>query len=837
MDQRLTQQVLAQAARQITVSVEVVSNFSTEHCPVEQGCVRLRHYISLPENMPNAWAIYFSHVSPVVWQQSSHFVLEHVNGDLHRLTPQQSRMGKGTYTLEWLAGGWQVSVAGIFPHYVLTAPGAAPVVIDATRPHAGEVPGLANMTFVAPFTKTEQQLRRAQDRWPLDNAEQRYRTLSQRQVLAPLAEPLSDLGVLPTPRHMTAAASQPRVSVPQGIALGDLQRPSLVSLLAFWQLPLNPDGIKVQWALDNHTDPEQYRLEITPQGIHIRASSVAGLDYALFTLAQLYDASTQSLPATVIEDAPRYAFRSLHIDVARHFRSADYLKRLIDVMALLKLNHLQLHLADDEGWRIEIPGLPELTDIGATRCFDLQEHRCLLPQLGTDVSRESAASGYLSRAAFVALLRYANERHIRVIPAIDMPGHARAAIVSMRARTDRLMRAGQQAQAEEYQLHEEDDHTVYRSVQHYRDNTLNPCIPGTRRFVNKVVKEMKAMYQDAGVPLSYFHLGADETAGAWVDSPQCQRQMTPAQAVDSHQVAGDFVASVANDISTLGVMPAAWSDGVMNALAHSDMVPTLTNVWASLADNAAGISHQLINRGWPVVLSLPDILYFDFPHAADPLEPGYYWGARAIDSFAVFQLMPDNLPGMALWRTDRMGVPLVTADPIPRAADKRLFGLQAQLWSETVMTDAQADYQLFPRLLAFAERAWHEAAWEVPYQPGRGFTQLSSELPLLQRMEWRRVSARIAQQWLPTLISAGYVVRVPLPGAIVEQQQLLMLPALEGLINEYRLEHQPWQKYEGPVSVAGTLRVRSRIEGTDYVSREQRIGSDPARTLITTITE
>lgn len=127
------------------------------------------------------------------------------------------------------------------------------------------------------------------------------------------------------------------------------------------------------------------------------------------------------------------------VDVARNFHSKQAILATLDQMAAYKMNKLHLHLTDDEGWRIEIPGLPELTDIGAQRCFDPSETECVLPQLGSGPNADNFGSGYFTKQDYLEILQYAKARHIEVIPEIDMPAHARAAVVSMEARYQRLM--------------------------------------------------------------------------------------------------------------------------------------------------------------------------------------------------------------------------------------------------------------------------------------------------------------------------------------------------------------------------------------------------------------
>jgi hexosaminidase len=143
-------------------------------------------------------------------------------------------------------------------------------------------------------------------------------------------------------------------------------------------------------------------------------------------------------------------------------------------MAAYKMNKFHFHLSDDEGWRIEIPGLPELTDIGSKRCHDLTETKCLLPQLGSGPNANNNGSGYFSKADYIEIVRYAQARNIEVIPEIDTPAHMRAAVVSMEARYQKLSKAGKMAEANEYRLLDPTDTSNLTSVQFYdKKNCLN----------------------------------------------------------------------------------------------------------------------------------------------------------------------------------------------------------------------------------------------------------------------------------------------------------------------------------------------------------------------------
>src|SRR5690606_23466189 len=237
--------------------------------------------------------------------------------------------------------------------------------------------------------------------------------------------------------------------------------------------------------------------------------------------------------------------------------------RLIEQMGRYKLNRLHLHLTEDEGWRLEIPGLPELTEIGGQRCFDLQEDRCLLTQLGTGPHTSGSGNGFYTTEDFVEILKFAAERHVEVIPEIDMPGHARAAVKAMEARYRRLLAAGEKAVAEQFLLSDPKDTSKYVTVQNYTDNSINVCMESTYRFVDKVVYELQQLYRRAGLQLRTFHMGGDEVgAGSWAASPMCAELIAREAGVAGvADLKPYFVARVAELTHKRGLALAGWADG------------------------------------------------------------------------------------------------------------------------------------------------------------------------------------------------------------------------------------------------------------------------------------
>ncbi len=523
------------------------------------------------------------------------------------------------------------------------------------------------------------------------------------------------------------------------------------------------------------------------------------------------------LPEGSITDQPRAHWRGMHYDMARNFHGKDVTLRLIDNMARYKLNKLHLHLTEDEGWRLEIPGLPELTSVGAYRCFDLTEQQCLLTQLGTGPSQQGSGNGYYSSADFIEILRYAAARHIEVIPEIDLPGHARAAIVAMNARYNRLLALGQSDAASAYLLAEPGDSSQYLSIQNYTDNAANVCLPSTYAFVDKVVYELQQMYRQAGQTLRIFHMGGDEVAsGAWQGSPACQQLFAqPGNGVSGvADLKPYFVRQLAQLTARRGIALAGWEDGLMydqlNTFERSQLENPriITNAWDNIWEwGVADRAYRLANNGYQVILSPGTHLYFDHPHEAHPQERGYYWATRFTGTDKVFGFMPDNLYANA--DTTRDGSKITDLEQLlgralpPLEQAGNLLGIQGQVWSETIRSAAQLEQMIYPRLLALAERAWHKAGWE---------RNADSNARLA---DWQGFAGRVVQVELPRLASHGSQFYLPPPGARWQQHNLQVNTALPGLAVEYSIDNgNSWQLYTGQApDKQHTILLRSSLGG------------------------
>ncbi|WP_438865344.1 family 20 glycosylhydrolase [Neptunicella sp.] len=834
---KLSQAQLNDLADNLVLTVDLKSNVDVANCPSgNQGdCYVAQFNLTFPVDINNDdWTIYFSQTSPIQWDGSDQFNIEHINGDLHTITPISQHYTAGqTYTIPFKGPNWRTAESDFTPNYFIVAEGLEPRTIRSTMEIKEDDRQLARMQHVLPFTSAEQTQRGSKDNTPLATPEYLYDEHAKINSMASVAP--DTIRVIP--KLQQANWQQQSVSLQDGlhITVADQHRfAPAIELLKAQGIKLSDNGLSVNLTQVQSSElgAQGYQLVIQPEQINISANGDAGLFYALVSLAQLVQEqqSDSELQLTLgdVVDVPRYDFRGLHLDISRNFHSKALILKLLGEMATYKINKLHLHMADDEGWRLEIPGLPELTEIGAYRCFDLTEQHCLLPQLGSGPNKDTSVNGYLTTDDYIDILKYAHARHIEVIPAIDMPGHSRAAVKAMQARYNKFKQSEQTDKAEQYLLSDIDDKSEYSSIQHYNDNTLNPCIPSTYRFIEKVIDEVANMHQKAGVPMRRYHIGADETAGAWNDSPACQKLIAENDDLDSaEQLTPYFIAKVSQIVTEKGLIAGAWSDGLAHVKQDKLPAKMQANIWDALFWQGHNRAQEFANRDWDTVLSLPDMLYFDFPYQKDPKEPGYYWGSRYTDSFQVFQFMPDNLPAHAEIWTDSMGHPYTAKDTTPRDNGKSFTGMQAQFWSETVRADSAVEYMLFPRLIAFAERAWHKADWALPYQAGQTYSSqthhIDEQSKAAQLQDWAGFSQTMVNYVMPELARNDVLFRLPTPGVKKVDGMLHANSYFNGLTIQYRHADGQWQNYLEPIAADGELEFRTALPELKYYSRYIRI--------------
>ncbi len=835
-DKSLTQLTLNQLGDTLDIKYRLISNYP-DGCPtsgVDGRCFSAQIDLTSAIDIESKdWAIYFSQMRPVKSVSGEEFTITRVKGDLHKIEPTDSFKGlkKGfTKTIDFRGELWQLSETDAMPNYYLVSGELTPVVIKSTQVTKDAETGMELRPYNAAFTDADTQYRRS-DTDKVQWATPEVLFLANQGVAT---QPESAVNtIIPTPLSVEVTSTDRPVSFAQGIKfnLNSIDAASITAALdrlARIGVVHNEKGIEVSFEkLAGEQISGSYRLNIEEDSIEISAGDDAGFSYAIASLTSLIDTKYLSVNTMSIVDEPRYGFRGMHIDVSRNFHSKQLILDLLDQMAAYKLNKLHLHMADDEGWRLEIDGLPELTDVGSKRCHDLTESSCLLPQLGSGPSAESSVNGYYSKADYIEILKYASARQIQVIPSMDMPGHSRAAIKSMDARYNKYMALGNEHAAKEYLLADFDDKTVYSSVQYYDDNTLNVCMESTFHFVSKVIDEIAKLHAEAGQPLSIYHIGADETAGAWLESPICKAFLADNnRGIESGDELGAyFIERVSNILSSRGIKPAGWSDGMSHTRHENMPAQSQSNVWDVISHGGYKRAHEQVNLGWDAILGMPEMLYFDFPYEADPKEHGYYWASRNTNERKLYGFMPDNLPANAEQWTDIQGQAFEADDTVqldengvrvsgPIKKGMGFTGIQGQLWSETLRSDAVVEYMTFPRLLILAEKAWHRADWEVPYRyEGAVYNQdsgfFTQEMRARQLKQWSLIANTLGHKELSKLDRAGIEYRIPTVGARIDEGKLFTNLIYPGLAIEYRIDGGQWQIYSSPVTVEGAVEVRA----------------------------
>ena len=754
------------------------------------------HGPALPRS---GWALYFNCASEVhLGAIPGYLLVEHVNGTLFRIRPTPGFAGVPT--------GASVDFEIEHPEVVIkeTRTPAGPYLVFDDAPDVG----LTIQDYqIMPPTRSEQAPRAASI-----TAADRFAENSHVKVL-----PEHDFPpVLPTPRNFKREPGLIQVNGPPHITASAELEPerALVQQLFARRVGALVKGptLEIKLAIDSHmneTSPEAYKLATNPtQGVLIIGHSAQGVARGVATLQQLLTVRLGSklpvLPIVSISDAPRFPYRGLNVDVARNFQPKEVVFHLLDLMARHKLNTLHLHLTDDEGWRLAIPGLPELTEVGARRGHS-EDPLALLPPAhgsGPDAA-DPHGSGYYSAADYIAIVRYAAERRIEVVPEIEMPGHARAAVKAMEARSRRYALIDP-AMAQAYLLSDPDDKSLYVSAQGYTDNVMNPALESTYHFIEHVIEAVMDLHQQAAVPLRTIHVGGDELPrGAWQESPAVANWLRSAVHPDRQVAWNQFYDRVGRLAEARHLTVAGWEelgarrtvDGLCleaNPLFAERAFHTY--VWNDL-EGAEDLGLRLANAGYPTVLAPVTANYFDMAYNHNAEEPGATWSAP-LSLEAAFDFDPEayalRLPGE---RTGRVS--------LTRHGAANVLGLEGTLWSETMREPARIEYLLLPRMLGLAERAW---AARPPW---------ATTGPVASRHyahAWTRFMNQVARRALPSLDADEVVAyRIPAPGVRVQDGRVDVNHEYPGFVMRYTQDGTDptaaSPRWSGSVAYLPTLRV------------------------------
>jgi hexosaminidase len=551
-------------------------------------------------------------------------------------------------------------------------------------------------------------------------------------------------------------------------------------------------------------NPEGYAMEVKPKAIIIVASAPTGVFYGIQSLLSLISPSAYAKPQSEIkiqcveiQDAPRFGYRAFMLDVGRNFQTKKQVERLLDLLALYKINTFHFHLTEDEGWRLEIPSLPELTEVGSQRGHTIDSKQFLPACHGSGPETgKLAGSGFYTKADYIEILKYANERHITIITEIEAPGHARAAIKAMNARYAKLMAQGKKAEAQKYLLYDLNDQSQYSSAQAWNDNVIDVSLPSTYNFIGTVINDIITMYKEAGAPLKMIHFGGDEVpAHVWEKSPAyLALQANHPEIQNTGDLWYYFYGKVNEMVKAKGLNLAGWEemalrktklDGKPVYVPNPDFMPEhlQVDVWNNtIGDGNEDLAYRLANSGYKTVLSCVTNLYFDMAHYKSFDEPGYYWGAFSdIDkpfSFIPFDYFKNT-------KVDKNGLPInpnifIGKQRLTDYGKSNIIGLQCALWGETVKTQEREEYMLLPRLLGFAERAWAQ-------DPEWATTNDTTKSQQLYAQAWSNFLNVLGKRELPRLdhLNGGYSYRIPKPGVIEQNGKLVANEQFPGMTIRY----------------------------------------------------
>ncbi|GAB3907011.1 hypothetical protein GCM10028826_11340 [Mucilaginibacter boryungensis] len=476
-----------------------------------------------------------------------------------------------------------------------------------------------------------------------------------------------------------------------------------------------------------HLPAEGYRLHIAPSGITLTANG-AGLFYGLQTLIQLFPNNVKgiaALPCLTIEDSPRFAYRGLMLDVSRHFFTISEIKDLLDLMAYYKLNRFHWHLTDDQGWRLEIKSYPKLTQIGAWRVPRITgfSSNTIPPQPG----EKATDGGFYTQQEVREIIRYAGERHIEVMPEIDVPGHSMAAIASypeLCVTRDTSIKVSPGSSFAKW--------FPNGTYEMYIDNTLNPTDERVYQFLDKVFGEVAALF-----PYEYIHIGGDECfKGFWEKDAGVQAFMKKMGIKTTHELQSYFISRLNTIIQSKHKKLIGW-DEIMNGGGNE-------NVAVMNRFGEKGAIEQVKRKQDIILAPGNNGLYFDYAQSASDMEPSSHGGYSPL--WKAYNYNPDY--------TD-----LTTADRT------HILGVEACVWTEHIPSVAKLQYMLLPRLLALAETGWAK-------QSNKSYQRfVANALPIhLERFDKTGINYRVPTVFNYTdtvIVTNNYQLNVtsPIPGA------------------------------------------------------------------------
>ena len=604
---------------------------------------------------------------------------------------------------------------------------------------------------------------------------------------------------------------------------------------------------------DSNFSEEEYALKIKEDIIEIRASDYSGVLYAFESLHQLLlisENENKKLPIISIKDSPRFKYRGFLLDASRNFYGINKVKQVIDYMTHFKLNKLDFRLTDDEGWRLEIPGIPELTQIGSKRGFTKDETDKLIPMYGSGAFSDNSGSGFYTKDEFIEILKYAKKRNVDVLPQISFPSHARAAIKSMEARYKNYILKNDEVSANKYLLNDFKDQSEYRSAQLYDDNVICICQESSYTFFEKIVEEVKKMYDEANLEMNIFNIGADEVPnGAWQKSPICKKFISENKEIQNINDLYNFnLYKLNNILNKYGAKMAGWDDIILKLTkkGHSETIikeeMTKLNPRVYVWNNTWGggredMIYKIANLGFEAVMSNSSAFYFDMAKDFDFESKGLSWsgyvdykdtwGTEPLNVFNNIQaleknnLIDENVEYQNMTVEDIINQEISKKIHINKKNEKNFIGIQSQLWSETIINEKIFDALFMPNLAVFSERAWAE---KESYTFVKNPKNQSKEID----KNWNLFANTLSQRHFRSMknLYGGLFFDLGKPGAIISDDSLYVRTKFPGLIVRYTTDgsvpNKKSKEYKDPIKVNPNDQILLRIfdgfgRGGNYV--------------------
>ena len=395
---------------------------------------------------------------------------------------------------------------------------------------------------------------------------------------------------------------------------------------------------------------EKYSIEISSGGISIQSNTKEGYFRALQTVIQLMEQykAGKKIPAMKIEDEPRFAWRGMHVDVCRHFFTVEEVKQYIDYLAMYKLNTFHWHLTDDQGWRIEIKKYPKLTQIGSKR-----KESMIGAYVDDTYDGKPYGPFFYTQEQIKEVVKYARERHITIVPEIEMPGHALAALS---AYPELACTKGPFEPATKW--------GVFDDVFCPKEETFT--------FLENVLAEVMVLF-----PSQYIHIGGDECPKTrWKECAHCQALIKKHNLKDEHGLQSYFIHRVEKYVNSKGRKIIGWDEILEGGLAPNAAVMSWTGIKGGV--EAAKSNHF-------AVMTPGSYCYFDHYQGDPQTEPNAFGGFTPLDKVYSYHPVPEEL------NTEQ---------------SKYILGVQANLWTEYILDFKQVQYMIFPRLFALSEVGW-----------------------------------------------------------------------------------------------------------------------------------